>query len=140
MNYYNCRNRSILRAMKHLLVFMFLALPAFAEQHFFYLRPVPASNLIGLGLPSSEAAKDTLQVNVRVQNAASFRIRTFITLRSPNGKIYTLERDTRLTPGDLWAAAYFQVDDVINQELIRIRFKEEPEPDALAESTIEVQR
>lgn len=126
--------------MKYLLLILLLCVSASAEQHFFFLRPVAVSQLIGLGLPSSETAKDTLQVNVRIMNPEAFRIRTFVTLRSPKGEVYTLERDTRITPGELWAAAYFQVDDVLNQELVRIRFKEEPEPAALVESTIEVKR
>lgn len=124
--------------MKHLLVFMFFALSAFAENHFYFERKVPAAIPAGFNLPSSHVGRDTWQFNVLIQNPASFRIRTFLTFRRSGGPEFTVERDTRISPGDFWAAAYFQLDDVLNLELVRIRFKEEPEPAALAESTIEV--
>lgn len=116
---------------------MLAALSAFAEQHFYIERKMPAAAPAGFNLPSSHVGRDTWQFNVRIQNPASFRIRTWLTVRRPDGSEFTVERDTRIGPGDFWAAAFFQLDDVMGLEFVRIRFKEEPEPAALAESTTE---
>ncbi len=124
-------------AMKLLLLAVaFLGL-ANAEQHFFFVQPIPAKSVQALGIPTASTAHDVLMVNVRLIAPNPFRLRVFYTCKLPSGGEVTYERETRVTPEELWATVAFDEDRILDSEFIRIRFKEEPEPAAIAESTVE---
>ncbi len=76
-------------------------------------------------------------INVRIQSPEAFRIRTFLTVKLPSGEEVTYERDVRIKSGDIWSTSAFSEEHILDSEFVRIRFKEEPEPPALAESVSE---
>ena len=123
--------------MRILLLLLSLFTPAAAETHFYFKMPLFASRLNQFNLPSAEGARDVLMVNVRLISPDAFRIRIFYTCKLPDGTEKTYERDVRVRDGDLWATAAFDEEQILDSEFVRIRFKEEAEPPALVESTME---
>lgn len=117
-----------------------LAIPLLCEQHFYYVQPFAASRL---PLPEylKQTAKDVLMVNVRLQRPGeTFRVRIWYTCKLPSGVEMTYERRVDVGKDELWATAAFGGDEapqILESEFVRIRFKEEPEPDAIAESVSE---
>lgn len=125
--------------MRLLLMILAVTMAVTAEQHFYYKVPLYASGIQKLGLPSAHVAHDTLMVNVRLIAPNPFRLRVFLTVRPPSGFEQTYEREVRVKPDELWATVVFDEPQILDSEFVRIRFKEEPEPAALAESTVEVE-
>ncbi len=123
--------------MTRLLIFFVFALSLAAESHFFFDQPIPAKAVQSLGIPTASTAHDVLMINVRLIAPNPFRLRVFYTCKLPGGEEVTYEREARVKPEELWATVAFDQDQILDSEFVRIRFKEEPEPAAIAESTVE---
>lgn len=128
--------------IKFALIFL-LALAAVsqdtAEKHFYYAMPLRAKLIEGLNLPGDEAVRDVLMINVRLQKPReTFRMRVWLTVKLPTGTEAIYERRIDVRPDDLWATCAYAEPQILDSEFVRIRIKEEPEPEAIAESTSEV--
>ena len=111
-----------------------------AEPHFYYSIPVRAAVVQSVNVPGAAAARDVLMLNIRLLDPNPFRLRVFYTVRTPDGKEVTWEREVRVKPGELWATVAFDEEGVLRLPGVRVRIKEEPEPVALVESVADAGR
>lgn len=113
---------------------------AFAEQHFYILKPFAASRI---PLPEylTQTAKDVVMVDVRLQRPdEAFRLRVWYTCKLPSGIEMTYERRIDVDKNELWATAVFGGDEeprILECEFVRVHFKEQLEGETIAESVSE---